>query len=140
MKTFSKGKPAKTGKGKATVIDGRSNPAPLDVSKFAAFGCAKNRKLPAKVAQQLSATPMRHQSGKGTRGVRESIDGVSKTGVIRWLAANGYDIETARDVVVKLFTGMTAGVFSKHYGYGLQGLNVPVMPATAVATVKRYAK
>lgn len=140
MKTFTKAKPKGKGKGKATVIDGRQNPATLDRAKFAAFGCTAKRKLPAKVAQQISSTPMRHQSGKGERGVRESLNGTSKTGVIRWLAFNGFDIDTARDVIAKLFVGMTNGVFSKHYGYGLQGANVPEMSAESVAVVKRLAK
>lgn len=139
MKTFTKAK-AKPGKPKATVIDGRQNPATLDRSKFAAFGCVKNRKLPAKIAQQVSSTPMRHQSGKGERGVRESLNGTSKTGVIRWLAYNGYDVDAAREIIAKLFVGMTNGVFSKHYGYGLQGENVPEMSAESIAVVKRLAK
>lgn len=143
MKTFTKAKPGKPkgkGKGKATVIDGRQNPATLDRAKR--VGPARAKLVP-KIAQQISSTPVRHQSGKGTAMVRENLNGVPKTRLIQWLAFKGYDRDKAREAIYKLFDMMTDEVFGKFWGYGENAtedpLARPLTPAE-LQIVNRYAK
>lgn len=129
-------RPAK-GKAKSADTDGRADPGQLDRSKFKAFKAeVKVKKPPTAVLQQVTSTPIAHQSGKGERGVRESINGVSKTGLIRYLAHKGIDETRARRVVASLFQGMTDGVWAKNWSRGLKGDGVPDIDIDTAKAIK----
>lgn len=147
MKTFTKAKAkAKSGKGgKAKVIDGRANPAALDPAKHAAFlaacGIDKAKALPPKLAQQMTATVVRQQNGKGVRMVRENANGYPKTRLIWWASANGYDRADVWRAIGRMCKMMVPNVFAKAWRKGeTDGAPDTDPPRETIDMLKRLMK
>lgn len=121
-------------------VDGRANPAQNDHAKFKTFAAETGRKVNKKLAQNTTHTPITHQSGKGTRGVRESYNGLSKTALIRWCAANGCDRTGTAALLVAIGCVMTVSVFAKNWSRGEAGDGVPTLDKQTATELKRLAK
>lgn len=131
----------KVGKSTKPAGDGRANPSVLDASKFTKFADGvRVAKVSKNVAQQVTGSAVTHHSGKGVAAYRESLNGTSKTALIRWLASEGYDESKAKRVVASLFEMMTPGVWAKNWSRGLAGDGVPELDRDSVNVVKQLAK
>lgn len=121
-------------------VDGRANPAAFDLSKVKEFRAecgakAQNKKRVAEV----TSTPVRHQSGKGIRSVREQWRGYSKVGLIRFCAAQSFDYDKTAAFIGRTFQAMTPAVFAKAWREGLAG-EAPEVDRETAAIVRRECK
>lgn len=127
---------------KKAPTDGRVNPAQNDPAKFAEFReGVKAKKLPPKIlAAVVQRTPVTHQSGKGTRGERGSVCGVSKTALIRWWAHTGRDANKLRVLFVSAGVPMTPGVFRTNWRAGENGLDLPEIDKATANEILKLVK
>lgn len=134
--TLTKKNVSKLGKKAQPKGDGRANPAPLDESKRAKFvGEQKIPRVSKGVAQQVTGSAVTRADGE-VAAYRESLNGVAKTAVIRWLAAKGYDRKRSERIIAALFDMMTSGVFAKNWAKGEAGEGVPNLDPASVAVLR----
>lgn len=121
-------------------VDGRANPAQFDETKVADFRkeCGVKAQNKKRVAE-VSSTPVRHQSGKGIRSIREQWRGYSKVGLIRFCAAQGHDYEKTAAFIGRTFQAMTPAVFAKAWREGQNGKSPDIDRETA-ALMRRECK
>lgn len=126
---------------KTTADDGRADAKPADAAKFAAFASdtGRSKRVEKATASLVTSTVIAHQSGQGTRGIRESFANVSKTALIRWCAAAGLNRAKVRVFINSAFECMTDQVFAKNWRAGESG-DAPEISRETATKVKALCK
>lgn len=121
-------------------VDGRCDPAAFDLNKVKEFRAETGAKRQDKKrAAEVTSTPVRHQSGKGIRSIREQWRGYSKVGLIRAAAAQGFDRDATARFIGRTFQAMTDAVFGKAWREGENG-QAPDIDRETVAVMRRECR
>ena len=122
-------------------VDGRQNPSQFDLNKVKAFrGETGVKRQDKRRAAEVTSTPVTHQSGRGIKSVREKWRDISKVGVIRFCAAQGYDYDRTTAFIAKTFQTMTAAVFDKAWREGQNGQAPEIEDRETLSILRRECR